>query len=268
MNSSPDIISLVNKARALHEAVASSAPKIRLIRFSDVKLDTGRRDLVKGFIPHAALTVVWGKPKCGKSFWLFDCLAHVALGWKYRGRRVHAGPVVYCAFEGQRGLEARIEAFRLKHLEGYSGDVPFYLEPVTLNLVNDHAALITAIRETLTDSPPVAVALDTLNRSLHGSESSDEDMAAYIQAADAIREAFQCAVVIVHHCGHNADRMRGHSSLTGALDAEIAVTRDQGVITAELKLAKDGAEGDQIVSVLEPMDVGIDVDGDPITAAW
>jgi hypothetical protein len=38
--------------------------------------------------------------------------------------------------------------------------------------------------------------LDTLNRSLAGSESDDEDMAAYVKAADAIREAFGCAVVI------------------------------------------------------------------------
>jgi hypothetical protein len=34
-------------------------------------------------------------------------------------------------------------------------------------------------------------------RSLAGSESSDEDMAAYIKAAHAIRDAFTCAIVIV-----------------------------------------------------------------------
>ena len=60
---------------------------------------------------------------------------------------------------------------------------------------------------------PAAVAIDTLNRSLAGSESSDEDMAAYIRAADAIRDAFNCAVVIVHHCGHEGTRPRGHLSL-------------------------------------------------------
>jgi RecA-family ATPase len=74
---------------------------------------------------------------------------------------------------------------------------------------------------------PAAVVIDTLNRSLAGSESSDEDMAAYIKAADAIRDAFNCAVVIVHHCGHEGTRPRGHSSLMGALDAQVAVTKDQ-----------------------------------------
>ena len=56
---------------------------------------------------------------------------------------------------------------------------------------------------------PVAVCLDTLNRSLAGSESSDEDMSAYIRAADAIRDAFGCLVVVVRHCGHNGERPRG-----------------------------------------------------------
>jgi RecA-family ATPase len=55
--------------------------------------------LVKGIIPCAGLTVVWGPPKCGKSFWLFDLMMHVALGWRYRDRRVRQGTVVYLALE-------------------------------------------------------------------------------------------------------------------------------------------------------------------------
>jgi AAA domain len=60
---------------------------------------------------------------------------------------------------------------------------------------------------------PAVVYIDTLNRSLVGSESFDEDMAAYIRATDAIRDTFDCLVVIVYHCGHGGDRPRGHSSL-------------------------------------------------------
>jgi AAA domain len=72
--------------------------------------------------------------------------------------------------------------------------------PVTLDLIREHADLIAAIQAAGID--PVMVNLDTLNRSLFGSENSDEDMGGYVRAADAIREAFNCAVPIVHHCGH------------------------------------------------------------------
>ena len=85
---------------------------------------------------------------------------------------------------------------------------------------------MASIRGTLGDDAPVAVVLDTLNRSLPGSESSDQDMAAYIKAADAVREAFNCAVIVVHHCGIDTSRPRGHTSLTGAVDAQLAVKRD------------------------------------------
>src|SRR5215218_3545029 len=94
------------------ETVKAPERRIHLIPFEDIKLSPHRRDLVKGIIPRVGLTVLWGPPKCGKSFWMFDCMMHVALGWEYRGRRVHQGPVVYCAFEGQSGIEARVEAFR------------------------------------------------------------------------------------------------------------------------------------------------------------
>jgi hypothetical protein len=193
---------------------------------------------------------------------------HVALGWEYRDRRVQQGPVVYCAFEGQKGIEARVEAFRQRHLDSKDIErVPFFLEPVTLDLVQDHAALIAAVRTSMGTETPVTVVLDTLNRSLRGSESSDEDMTAYIKAADAIREAFECAVIIVHHCGIEGTRPRGHTSLTGAADAQLSVKRDgQGTILVEVECAKDGPQGDLVASRLENVVVGTDEDGEDITS--
>lgn len=244
-------------------------PRIKLIPFNDVKLGTARRYLVKGLVPRVGLVVIWGPPKSGKSFWTFDLAMHVALGWEYRGRRVQQGPVIYAAFEGASGLETRIEAFRQKRLPTIPAHIPFYLEPVTLDLVADHGELITAIRRQVReeDGPPAAVVLDTLNRSLRGSESSDEDMGAYVKAADVIREAFQCAVIVVHHCGIAADRPRGHTSLSGAVDAQLSVKRNaDDVILVSVELMKDGPQGEVLASKLEAVDVGKDEDGDTITS--
>jgi hypothetical protein len=242
--------------------------RIKLVPFEEICLGTERPYLVKGLIPHTGLTVIWGPPKSGKSFWTFDLAMHVALGWDYRGRRVQQGAVVYCAFEGQSGIKKRVEAFRLRHLvEGAEG-APFYLQPVILDLVKDCGELIAAVSLALGDTKPTAVVLDTLNRSLHGSESSDEDMSAYIRAADAIREAFDCAVLIVHHCGVNDSRPRGHTSLTGAVDAQLAVKRDaDGNIIVTVEWMKDGeSEGDTIASRLEVVEVGSDEDDEAITS--
>jgi hypothetical protein len=120
-----------------------------------------------------------------------------ALGWEYRRRRVIAGTVVYCAFEGAEGFKARAAAFRQHHNVAPDTEVPFFLIPTRIDLVKDYAGLIASVRDQ--SGAPVLAVLDTLNRSLRGSESSDEDMTAYLNAADAIREAFPCAVIIVHH---------------------------------------------------------------------
>jgi AAA domain len=243
---------------------ANGGARFQLTPFEQITLSAARTYLVKGLIPRVGLVVAWGPPKCGKSFWTFDLVLHVALGWEYRGRKVQQGDIVYCAFEGADGFKARVEAFRRAHSVN---SVPFFLVAARMNMVADHADLITSIRAQLGDRKPVAVVLDTLNRSMTGSESHDEDMANYVKAADAIREAFGCVVIIVHHCGIEGTRPRGHTSLTGAVDAQLALKRDtEGNVITKVEFMKDGPEGAEIVSQLEQVEVGTDDDGDPITS--
>jgi hypothetical protein len=266
-----DLIASATASAAKHLVVVQNKAgnkhtHIKLVPFDEIKMGTRRRYLIRHIIPRVGLSVVWGPPKSGKSFWVFDVVMHVALGWEYRGHRVHQGPVIYCAFEGQTGIEARVEAWRQRFLSEHQNPVPFYLQPVTINLVRDHPALIALIRTTFGEVWPVAIVLDTLNRSLHGSESSDEDMTAYVRAADAIREAFQCSVIVIHHCGIEGTRPRGHTSLTGAADVQLSVKRDTAEnVIVEVECAKDGPQGLQIASRLEVVEVGSDDDGETIS---
>ncbi len=241
--------------------------RFKLVAFEKIPLVTSRSYLVRSVLPREGLVVVWGPPKCGKSFLIFDLLMHVALGWDYRGRRVAQGTVVYVACEGQRGLGARAAAFRTRKLAESSEAAPFHLIATRLDLAGQHGELIDDIRAQLGDENPVAIAIDTLNRSLRGSENDDEDMSAYVDAAAAIRDAFACAVIIIHHCGIGGTRPRGHTSLSGAVDAQIAVKREaNGLITATVEDMKDGPEGEEVASRLEAVEVGVDEDGEPITS--
>jgi hypothetical protein len=91
-------------------------------------------------------------------------------------------------------------------------------------------------------------------------------MANYIAAAEAIREAFQCVVIIVHHCGYDDSRMRGHSSLPGAVDASLAITRENDVSTMTVEYMRDGAEGTQITVRSKKVVVGQDANGRDLTS--
>jgi hypothetical protein len=194
------------------DEIDAIAERLILIRFRDIKLDMSPRFLVDGIIPREGLTVVWGPRKQGKSFWTFDLTMHVACGWTYRGHDVVQGTVVYCYMEGQSAISARVDAYRQHHHNNLPKDPDFILMPVRMELAKEHLGLIRAIQR-MVGKAPAAIVIDTLNRSYTGSESSDADMTAYVKAADAVREMFACAVIVVHHCGHDETRPRGHTAL-------------------------------------------------------
>jgi hypothetical protein len=241
---------------------------IELKPFSTIKLSTVPNYVVKGVLPRNALVVVWGPPKCGKSFWTYDLMMHVAIGREYRGHRIKQGPVVYLALEGGHGFAARIEAWRQRHLGDHRGPVPFYLCDVPVDLIADHGALISAIQSQLGGDVPAAVVIDTLNRSFIGEENKSDDMTKFIRAADVVRVSVGCTVVVIHHCGTAGSRPRGHTSLSGADHAQIAVDRDKesGVINATVEHVKDGEAGGVISCKLERVELGRDDDGDPIVS--
>lgn len=233
--------------------------------FDSIRLDPERRGyLIKGLIASTGLSVIWGPPKCGKSFMATDLGMHIALGWDYRGHKVQQAPVVYIALEGRHGFPARVEAFRRHH----GVDVaPFYLLSASLDLVAKSGQLIISIKAQLRENLPGVIFLDTLNRSLVGSESKDEDMARFLAAAEKVAQELSCAVVIVHHCGIDASRPRGHTSLSGAVESQLKVERGQtSEVIVTVELAKDFAEGTEIISRLERVELGTDADGDPITS--
>ena len=92
---------------------------------------------MKGIIPRGGLVIIWGPPKCGKSFLAYDLAMHVALGRYYRNRRTHQGGVVYLALEGGTGFANRVEAWRQRCFGEHSGPVPFYLVSGTIDIVRN-----------------------------------------------------------------------------------------------------------------------------------
>jgi hypothetical protein len=238
--------------------------RFKLLRLTQVSPTLNGRYLIKGLLQSSALHLVWGPPKCGKSFLVMDMAGHVACGKPYRGLRVRQGPVVYIAAEGVEGFKARALAWRRHHLDD-GEDPPLFILGKRVDLVAEHKSLVADIRDQVGSDIPTLVVIDTLNRTFAGSESSDEDMTAYIAAADMIKETFGCAVVIVHHCGHEATRPRGHTALMGAVDVQIAVTSQNKVITAAVDFAKDMPDDFTTSSKLRVVEIGTDEDGDEIT---
>jgi AAA domain len=260
------------------KAAGSRTVRFKFTQFRDIELGTAAPCVVDGMIPRLGVAVVWGKPKSGKTFWIYDLEMHVALGWHYRGRRVEQGAVLHIACEGVAGLAARTEAWRLHHTQGKNAEAiaqieaaPFFLcKDTSLDLIRDVNSVATDILAQFGDMPIRIITIDTLNRSLKGSESRDEDMAAYIRAAVLLAEKFQCLVFVIHHCGYDATHPRGHTSLIGAVDADVEVKKEakdaETRISTAVNNMRDGEDGAETYSRLLSVDVGRDDNGNPITS--
>jgi hypothetical protein len=140
-------------------------------------------------------------------------------------------------------------------------DIPFFSSSQfsPFNRVGGVDDLIREIKNTNVN--PCLVVLDTLNMSLEGDENSSEDMRFYTRCTGKIIEEFGCTVVVIHHCGTDGTRPRGHTSLTGTCDAQIVVSRrgsrgpgGAAMIEAKVEFMKDGPEDASEFSWLQPVE--------------
>ena len=110
--------------------------------------------------------------------------------------------------------------------------------------------------------------IDTLAASAPGmDENASADMGEIIAALKALQAELGGLVLAVHHTGKDATKgLRGHSSLLGALDAAIEVTRTEDRREWRTAKSKDGSDGDARPFRLEVVELETDDEGEPVTS--
>lgn len=222
---------------------------------------------VKGVIPRQGIGSIYGQPASGKSFLAIDLLAAVQKGEWWFGYRTKHCPVVYLALEGQGGLCTRLKVYAQQ-----KGKIEIAVMDMAFDIrdAEQRADLIEAIHVAgLADG---IVCLDTLAASAAGmEENSSADMGEVIEGMKEIQRELNACVLFVHHAGKNGDKgMRGHSSLLGAVDFAIEVTREEkgDKRTWRVAKSKDGEGNIQRDFRLSVATVGRDEDGEPIGSCY
>jgi hypothetical protein len=243
-------------------------PRLTPIQWSEIHKLPKRKPLVTGVLDVSSLSVLYGASNCGKSFFALDIAAHLAMGREWRGRETHKGAVIYIAAEGGLGIEERLTAWRIHHDIDVEG-VPLYVipEPIDLGRIETDAALL--IQRLAPLPKPALIIIDTLSRAMAGgNENSPDDMGRFVGNCDKLRLATKAHVMVIHHSGKDDTRgARGHSLLRAAADTEIEVTADEtGTRTASIVKQRDYRTGDPFGFRLEPVDIGQDEAGNPVTS--
>ena len=182
--------------------------------------------LVKDLIPAFSLASLYGKPGTYKSFVALYTASHIALGRSVFGKETTQGDVVYIAGEGAAGLKVRYDALRKRHGLPHIPNLYFLQRQLNLrSKIDDLARLVKEIKAN--NINPALIVIDTLARAFAGgNENASEDMGAFIAMIGLLQQVTGAAVLLVHHSGKDEARgQRGHSSLLGAVDAELELMK-------------------------------------------
>lgn len=205
--------------RQISAGLKEQCGRLQILSNADILGLAATQWRVQDLLPAQGIAAIFGAPGAGKSFLALDLALAIAEGVEWFGLETYSAPVLYINQESGWGLQKRLRAwmdFRKKQLPS---NISYLLDPV--RIVEDSGALAGII-------PKCAVTvIDTLNSVAAGlDENNPKDMGLIIEAAHAIRRETGGLVIFIHHSGKDSDRgARGHSSLHGALDAEIQLIR-------------------------------------------
>jgi hypothetical protein len=239
----------------------SGSATFTLERWADIAFDPKEEWLIKHILPRRGLGAIYGKPGSFKSFVAMHVGLCCALGREWGGRRVHKTSVIYVGAEGAAGLRKR-KAGYVEALPDLPADVDFALVSAAPNLGADPGDLpkLIATIEAAGIAPGLIV-IDTLAKTLGAADENGAGMTAFVANAGALAQHFRCFVLIVHHVGlADEKRLRGHTSLHGALDVQLLCERKTGEFAATLTLQKlkDDESDLRLVATLSRIIVGQD----------
>jgi hypothetical protein len=242
------------------------APKT-FILYDEVQDDEGKPWLVDKMLGAGEMSAWYGAPGCGKGVIIEDLGLHIAGDLVWHGRSVAQGAVLYIALERKKLVKRRLRAFRKKYrLRGLPfaivGGVYDFRQPATADQI---AELCEGV-EKATGKPVVLIIIDTVSRALAGGdENSPKDMGALVMTSGLIQQKCPAAHLLwVHHIPHDADRLRGHGALLGAVDTSVSVSNTGAVRTAKVVKTNDGDEGESISFTLESVTIHDDGTTAPI----
>jgi hypothetical protein len=185
-----------------------------------------------------SFSLLYGAPANCKSFLALDwglCIATARPSWN--GRAVRAGPVIYVAGEGDRGIQKRADAW-LRHWG--VGDAPnFHLVRQAVQLRNGLDVPELRMQIDALNLKPALIIIDTLNRAfVGGDENSAQHMGEFLKGIAQL-QGLGAAVTALHHTVKGGQDARGSGSLHGAADTMIFVERNGDLVTVENKKMKD-----------------------------
>lgn len=159
--------------------------------------------LVAPWLPRRGLAVIGAPAKCAKTVFALNMAYSLAGGLEFLGRRVPPMRVLYVDREvGEYAIRERLRSI---HRASQEYDATQHLavqcrSRYAISLDAGTAGLAN-LRSLVADFRPAVLMLDPLRDCFAGDENDSAAMTKVFQALFEIEDEFECAAVVVHHCG-------------------------------------------------------------------
>lgn len=254
----------------------SAVPIVRFLSDADAAVRPSW--LVKGWLPKQGVVLLAGQSRIGKTFLSLELAGALATGGSFFGRPVRERVgVLILAAEGAGTIGPRLEALRLHRL----GGIDAAALPIAWGEISDAneigAIVMSAARE-MQERFGLRlgmIAVDTVAAAFSVDENDAQLATVAMKALGKLAGDTDCLVVAVAHYGKSDGAgVRGSSAWTASADVILAATGEISEITGEVKDRKVAltksrfAETGPIADFeLRSVNLGLDEDGDPISAA-
>ena len=222
--SDQDVTDLIKNANNVVDEALPDNGKQRFTFQSGTDIDFQPDDdlfLIEGVIPQKGVVIAYGPTQTYKSFIMLDMAAGIAEADKQWGpfpiENQNSGKCIYVAAEGAGGIKKRLAGIKA-HRENQLANLLLLSDRPILGLPKggDTTELIAEMKALGKIS---MVVIDTLSQVLGGGDENGSGMQVVLAAATDISNELNCAVVLVHHTGHQGKDPRGHSSAMGNPDS-------------------------------------------------
>lgn len=237
------------EARLGAKARERSRQRFTPLSWADIQNLPEPRWLLPGTLPESGVSMIYGPQASYKSFLALSIALDVATGLNLTGlaaegsERPDPRHVLYIVGEGAFGIRKRVEAWRVAAGEPSLQNFRLVAAMPALSSTEDFDEFVNTVVDA--GVRPALVVVDTVARAMYGfDENSALDMGRLVRNADAMKEGWNCNVLLIHHSSKQG-MARGSGALSAAVDTELRVSAQKKRLTVSMTKQKDAEQWEE-----------------------
>lgn len=216
---------------------ATASNTILAMRSGDFEQQTWT---VPRLVPDHSLAIMYGGSGAGKSWCACHLALTVAAGGSFAGERAYREPVIFVATEDFAGIRRRLAALAIANdAEAAASNILVVPGPLDLSR-QDHVRALAEVANDFSDTVgavlPGLIVVDHLSSSFLLDQDRGADASLLMNNLQALIELSGASTLLLHHSGHNGERMRGSTVLRDRADVRLSVSRRGPMTAGEIEI--------------------------------